>query len=38
MKASAFSDAQRAFIFKQGADVVPIAEIDLPLSFRTDLS
>lgn len=27
MKASAFSDAQKAFILKQGADGVPVAEI-----------
>ena len=27
MKASAFSDAQKAFILKQGADSVPVAEI-----------
>ena len=27
MKASRFSDAQRAFILKQGADSVPVAEI-----------
>jgi putative transposase len=27
MKASRFSDAQKAFILKQGADGVPIAEI-----------
>ena len=27
MKASAFSDAQKAFILKQGADAVPVAEI-----------
>jgi putative transposase len=27
MKASAFSDAQNAFILKQGADGVPVAEI-----------
>ena len=27
MKASAFSDAQEAFVLKQGADGVPVAEI-----------
>ncbi len=27
MKASAFSDAQKAFILKQGTDGVPVAEI-----------
>ena len=27
MKASQFSDAQKAFILKQGADGVPVAEI-----------
>jgi putative transposase len=27
MRASAFSDAQKAFIWKQGADGVPVAEI-----------
>jgi putative transposase len=27
MKASAFSDAQKAFILKQGKDGVPVAEI-----------
>ena len=27
MKASRFSDAQKAFILKQGADGVPVAEI-----------
>ncbi len=27
MKASKFSDAQKAFILKQGADGVPMAEI-----------
>ena len=27
MKASAFSDVQKAFILKQGADGVPVAEI-----------
>jgi putative transposase len=27
MKASKFSDAQKAFILKQGADSVPVAEI-----------
>lgn len=27
MKASKFSDAQKAFILKQGADGVPVAEI-----------
>ncbi|MFN3537968.1 MAG: transposase, partial [Brevundimonas sp.] len=27
MQASAFSDAQKAFILKQGADGVPVAEI-----------
>ena len=27
MKASAFSDARKAFILKQGADGVPVAEI-----------
>ena len=27
MKASAFSDAQKAFILKQGADGVPVGEI-----------
>jgi putative transposase len=27
MKASAFSDALKAFILKQGADGVPVAEI-----------
>ncbi|ESY18741.1 hypothetical protein X751_16525 [Mesorhizobium sp. LNJC395A00] len=27
MKASKFSDAQKAFILKQGADGIPVAEI-----------
>lgn len=27
MKASKFSDAQKAFILKQGADAIPVAEI-----------
>lgn len=27
MKASRFSDAQKAFILKQGADSVPVADI-----------
>jgi putative transposase len=27
MKASTFADAQKAFILKQGADGVPVAEI-----------
>ena len=27
MKASQFSDAQRAFILKQGADGIPVADI-----------
>jgi putative transposase len=27
MKASRFSDAQKAFILKQGADGVPVAEM-----------
>ena len=48
MKASKFSDAQKAFILKQGADGVPVEEIcrkagisqatyfDLPLKFHPD--
>jgi putative transposase len=30
MKASRFSDAQKAFILKQGADGVPVADISVP--------
>ena len=33
MKASRFSDAQKAFILKQGTDGMPVADIDVSMSF-----
>ncbi|AQZ50554.1 hypothetical protein Mame_01185 [Martelella mediterranea DSM 17316] len=35
MKASKFSDAQKAFILKQGDDDVPVAEISRKAGIRS---
>jgi putative transposase len=38
MKASRFSDAQKAFILKQGADGVPVADICRKASAKRPIS